>query len=489
MTTICPKTRLIQDKKNRMTTKNILATLSISLLSAILAVVLYASLTKRTNIQQGSYLPVKLASYDDAIFSGKLQRKFLSSAPTNFIEAAKIVTPAVVNIKAMQGVGATIWGRGSGSGVIISPDGYIVTNLHVIDNSSKIEIALDDQREFEAKIVGFDKSSDIALLKIEGNNYPHIIIGNSDSVQVGEWVLAVGNPFNLQSTVTTGIISAKSRNINILDADNPIESFIQTDAVINPGNSGGALVNTNGELIGINTAIVTESGRYEGYSFAVPSNLIRKVIKDLKEFGEVKRGFLGINIKKVDDEEAKRLGLSKPNGVEITRVVKHSGAEIAGLQVNDVILKINNTEINSTPELQELVARFRPGNKLVIDIFRDGHVQQVTVRLQGIKKENKNFAHKLKPFFKKYGFEARNLTTSEKRISGTEGIKVISITKGKKVANTNMEIGYIITSVNNRPVHGLYDLLNALEEPSSENITFEGIYEEYQGIYQYSFPR
>ncbi len=471
-----------------MTTKNVLATLSISLLSAILAVVLYAAMTKRANIQQGAYLPVKLTSYDDAIFSGKLQRKFLSSAPTNFIEAAKVVTPAVVNIKAMQGVGTTIWGRGSGSGVIISPDGYIVTNLHVIDNSSKIEIALDDQREYEAKVVGFDKSSDIALLKIAGNGFPHIIIGNSDSVQVGEWVLAVGNPFNLQSTVTTGIISAKSRNINILDADNPIESFIQTDAVINPGNSGGALVNTNGELIGINTAIVTESGRYEGYSFAVPSNLIRKVIKDLKEFGEVKRGFLGINIKKVDDEEAKKLGLSKPNGVEITRVVKNSGAEIAGLQVNDVILKINNKEINSTPELQEMVARFRPGNKLVVDIFREGDVQQLTVRLQGIRKDNKNFAQKLKPYFKKYGFEARNLTTSEKRVSGTEGIKVISITKGKRIAKTNMEIGYIITSVNNRPIHGLYDLLTALKEPISETITFEGIYEEYQGIYQYSFP-
>jgi len=472
-----------------MTTKNLLATLSISLISAILAVFLYATLTKRSNLHQNTYLPIKLASYNNAIFSGKLQRKFLSSSPTNFIEAARIVTPAVVNIKAMQGVGSTIWGRGSGSGVIISPDGYLVTNLHVIDNCSKIEIALDDQREYDAKVIGYDKSSDIALLKIEGNNFPHLIIGNSDSVHVGEWVLAVGNPFNLQSTVTSGIISAKSRNINILDADNPIESFIQTDAVINPGNSGGALVNTNGELIGINTAIVTESGRYEGYSFAVPSNLILKVIKDLKEFGEVKRGFLGINIKKVDADEAKKIGLSKPNGVEITRVVKNSGAEIAGMKVNDVILKINNKEINSTPELQELVARFRPGNKLIIDIFRDGNVQQVTVRLQGIKKGKNNLGHQLKPYFKKYGFEARNLTTSEKRISGTEGIKVISITKGKKISNTNMEIGYIITSVNNKPIHGLYDLMVSLKEPAIENITFEGIYEEYQGIYQYSFPQ
>lgn len=471
-----------------MTTKNLLITLSISILSAILGVVFYVTLIQKQAIRQDTYLPVKLTSYNDAIFSGKLQRKFLSSAPTNFIEAAKIVTPAVVNIRALQGVGSTVWGRGSGSGVIISPDGYIVTNLHVIDNSSKIEIALDDQREYEAAIVGYDKSSDIALLKIEGNNFPHIIIGNSDSVQVGEWVLAVGNPFNLQSTVTTGIISAKSRNINILDADNPIESFIQTDAVINPGNSGGALVNTNGELIGINTAIVTESGRYEGYSFAVPSNLIRKVIKDLKEFGEVKRGFLGINIKKVNDNDAKQLGLNKPNGVAITRVVKKSGAANAGLKVNDVILKINNTEINSTPELQELVARFRPGNKLVVDIFRDGKVQQITVLLHGMKKSSMNYAKKLKPFFRKYGFEARNLTTSEKRISGTEGIKVISITKGKKVAQTNMEIGYIITSVNNKPILGLYDLLMTLSDNDAENITFEGIYEEYQGIYQYSFP-
>ncbi len=471
-----------------MTTKNLLAILSISILSATLAVFLYSTFVEKKNLQQSTYLPVKLASYDDAIFSGKLQRKFLSSAPTNFIEAAKRVTPAVVNIKAIQGSENGIWGRGSGSGVIISPDGFIVTNLHVIDNSSQIHVALDDQREYEAKIIGFDKSSDIALLKIAGNNFPHIIIGNSDSVQVGEWVLAVGNPFNLQSTVTTGIISAKSRNINILDADNPIESFIQTDAVINPGNSGGALVNTNGELIGINTAIITESGRYEGYSFAVPSNLVRKVIKDLKEFGEVKRGFLGINIKQVDDTEAKRLGLSKPNGVCITRVVKNSGAAIAGLQIDDVILKINNKPINSTPELQELVARFHPGNKLVIDVFREGRVQQLTVQLQGIKKEPKDYLRKLKPFFKKYGFEARNLTNAEKRANGTEGVKVISITKGKKIAETNMEIGYIITSVNNQPIHGLFDLFAQLRSAPGENIIFEGIYEEYQGIYQYSFP-
>ncbi len=289
------------------------------------------------------------------------------------------------------------------------------------------------------------------------------------------------------SCVTSGIISAKSRNINILDADNPIESFIQTDAVINPGNSGGALVNTNGELIGINTAIITESGRYEGYSFAIPSNLVRKVIKDIKEFGEVKRGFLGINIKPVDDKLAKKLGMNKPNGVAVTRVVKNSGSANAGLRVNDVILKINNKKINSTPELQEIVAQYRPGNKLVVDIVRGGQVQQVFIKLQGIRKERKNFAYKLKPHFKKYGFEARNLTTSEKRISGTEGVKVISITKGKKIAKTNMEIGYIITSVNNKPIHGLYDLLSIFIDMEEDDITFEGIYEEYQGIYQYSF--
>lgn len=469
-----------------MTTKNLLVILTTSLLSAILAIFLYVQLIGKTNIDQSTYLPVKFTSYDNAIFSGKLQRKFLSSAPTNFIEAAKRVTPAVVNIKASQGDGNAIWGRGSGSGVIISPDGYVVTNLHVVDNSNYLEIALDDQREYQAKVVGYDKSSDIALLKIDALNLPHIIIGNSDSVYVGEWVLAVGNPFNLQSTVTTGIISAKSRNINILDADNPIESFIQTDAVINPGNSGGALVNTNGELIGINTAIITESGRYEGYSFAIPSNLVLKVIRDLKEFGEVKRGFLGINIKKVGSMEAEDLGLEKPRGVLLTRVLKDSGSDIAGLQVGDVILKINNKEINSTPELQELVARFRPGNKLVIDFFRNHKTHQLTVKLQGLKTEPKNFAKRLKPFFKKYGFEARNLSTAEKRFTGTEGVKVTSITKGKRIAETNMEIGYIITSLNNTPIRSLFDLLNGISDVE-DHITFEGIYEEYQGIYQYSF--
>ncbi len=470
-----------------MKARDLFIILVTAVVSALAAVYAYDRWGDGRRGNSKAYLPLQLASYDNAIFSGKLQRKFISSSPTDFTSAAQIATAAVVNIKATQGVGTTIWGRGTGSGVLISPDGYIVTNLHVIDNSSDVDVTLDDKREFKAKVVGYDESSDIALIKIRGHDFPHLIFGNSDSVRVGEWVLAVGNPFNLQSTVTTGIISAKSRNINILDADNPIESFIQTDAVINPGNSGGALVNTNGELIGINTAILTESGRYEGYSFAIPSNLVRKVVKDLKEFGEVKRGFIGINIKPVNASFAKASGMDTPHGIVITRVLKGGGADLAGLQVDDIIVKINDNPVNSTSQLQELVARFRPGNKIIVDILRDGELIQKTVTLQGLKKESRDVGKLLKPYFAKYGFHARNLSISEKRITGTQGVKVISITKGKPIADTNMEIGYIITAVNDHPINNLEDLLTQLRTLDSERIVFEGIYEEFQGIYQYSF--
>ncbi len=306
--------------------KKYLLLLLVSLTSSLLSVFLYSRLERSTRVVwENGDGEARYTGLVDKLFNSRATSAFQSAAPTNFIDAAEVVTPAVVNIRALQESGGGIWGNGtmtgsSGSGVILSPDGYIVTNHHVVERSTDIKVTLADKREYKAKILGSDPSTDVTLLKIEEDNLPFIVFGNSDSVRIGEWVLAVGNPFNLESTVTAGIISAKGRNINILGGGASIESFIQTDAAVNPGNSGGALVNTAGELIGINTAIITESGSYEGYSFAVPSNLVQKVIRDLREFGHVQRAYLGVSIQDLDSETAREVGLPNAEGVYINRV-------------------------------------------------------------------------------------------------------------------------------------------------------------------------
>ena len=289
---------------------------AVSFSSSVLSVLLYRQMDHPRKVfwDKNENGEVRYAGLVDKLFSARSNSTFFSSAPTDFTVAAEVATPAVVNIRALLESGNTIWGSSSltgssGSGVIMSPDGYVVTNHHVVERSREIKVTLADKRQYEARLVGSDPSTDIALLKIDEFDLPFMLFGNSDSVRVGEWVLAVGNPFNLESTVTAGIVSAKGRNINILGGVTSIESFIQTDAAVNPGNSGGALVNTAGELIGINTAIITESGSYEGYSFAVPSNLVQKVIRDLQEFGEVQRAFLGVNIEDLDGEIAREIGL------------------------------------------------------------------------------------------------------------------------------------------------------------------------------------
>ncbi|MBP7184880.1 MAG: trypsin-like peptidase domain-containing protein, partial [Saprospiraceae bacterium] len=355
--------------------KSIVTIIFCSILSSLLAVGAYRFIEVKyltDNKNDKNY--AKHTSLNDYLFNGKLQRSFLSSAPTNFISAAQATTPAVVNIR--SGIGASnFWsdegyGVSTGSGVVVSDDGYIVTNNHVIEGSTNIEVTLADKREFEAKVVGKDPSTDIALLKIEASDLESLVFGNSDSLSVGEWVLAVGNPFNLESTVTAGIVSAKGRDINILDDKYRIESFIQTDAAVNPGNSGGALVNTNGELVGINSAIITRSGRYEGYSFAIPSNLVRKIIKDLMDFGTVQRGILGVNIENVTNQLANELKLPNVEGVIITGLTKDGSAIGSGLKEGDIILSIDGVKTKTVPQLQELVARYRPGNKLTIEYFR-----------------------------------------------------------------------------------------------------------------------
>ena len=269
----------------------------------------------------------------------------------------------------------------SGSGVITSKDGYIITNKHVINNAQEIEVILHDKRAYTATIIGEDPKSDLALLKIDEDNLNFLKFHNSNNLKVGEWVLAVGNPYNLNSTVTAGIISAKSRKINILN-DGGIEAFIQTDAAINSGNSGGALVNTNGELIGINTAIQSKTGSFTGYGFAIPSNMVKKIIDDLKKYGEVKRAYIGIYIADINTQIKNQLQLESLEGVLISKVLDNSAAEKSGLKDFDVILQINDMKVNSTSELHEIIIQFNPGDQIKCRIQRKNQTKEIIIKLQ-----------------------------------------------------------------------------------------------------------
>lgn len=299
----------------------------------------------------------------------------------DFVETSRRVTNSVVNITSSQGG----YRASSGSGVIISRDGYIITNYHVVEGGREFTVTFANRRELRGEVVGTDPTTDLALIKVDTRDLSPVRYGNSDNVQVGQWVLAVGNPFNLASTVTAGIVSAKGRNINIIENNYGIESFIQTDAVVNPGNSGGALVNARGELVGINTAILSETGAYAGYSFAIPSNLVQKVITDLMDFGEVQRALLGVSIRDLNSDAARELGLPSVDGVYVANVTRGGSAEAIGLREGDVITSVNGVETVNTPTLQEQIARFRPGDRIDLTFIRRGrkYVKE-DVRLRGI---------------------------------------------------------------------------------------------------------
>jgi serine protease Do len=427
------------------------------------------------------------------LFSARTNSNFGAAAPTDFTDAAEVATPAVVNIKALQEVDGGFFKGGSmagssGSGVIVSPDGYVVTNHHVVENSSDIKVTLADKREYKARLVGSDPSTDIALLQIEEDELPFMIFGNSDSVRVGEWVLAVGNPFNLTSTVTAGIISAKGRSINILGGGASIESFLQTDAAVNPGNSGGALVNTLGELIGINTAIITESGNYEGYSFAVPANLVQKIVRDLREFGTVQRAYLGIGIEDLDIDNARALGLPNAQGVYVTRVSNNSAASDAGLRTGDVLLSANGIKLRSTPELQEQIGRFRPGETLQLEYWRDGQRRRTQLTL----KDRNNLATVTKyrgdELRESIGIELRSLNREERARLGLQGAIITSVRRGSPVFDTNMQPGFILTRVNGSRVNDLTEAIETIQNAYS-NLVLDGYYEGEEDLYSYRFRK
>jgi len=464
---------------------------AVAILSSFLTVMIYKYFDTPTQIIYKESAPAKYTNYTDRLFSDANQRQFLSSSPTNFTAAANLVTPAVVNIRATTENDFDLWGGYSGStgsGVIISPDGYIVTNNHVVEDSDDLEITLFDKRKMIAEVIGTDPSTDLAVLKIKDDeNFPFLTIGNSDSLLVGEWVLAVGNPFNLESTVTAGIISAKGRNINILEDDYSIESFIQTDAAVNPGNSGGALVNTNGELVGINTAIITRSGKYEGYSFAIPVNLAQKIIKDLKDYGIVQRGFLGIFPETITAELVEELNLPSLDGVHVSRVKDNSAAEDAGLKTDDVIVGINGNKIESVPQLQEQVGRFRPGNTISIDYIRNGKKKKTEVTLKNQSNTTSLIGARDDDLLVKLGFDLRELTDKEKKKLKTKsGVYVVSILRGSSIEKTQMDPGYIITKVNDKRVSSIDEILVELKNTKG-TVMLEGFYENFPGEYYYAF--
>ncbi|MTB51068.1 S1C family serine protease [Lewinella sp. W8] len=414
--------------------------------------------------------------------------RFAGSAPTNFINAAEKVTPGVVFVRSfrerMSRMEPNLESSTTGSGVIISPDGLIATNNHVIEGAERIRIVLGDKREFDASVMGVDESTDLALLSINGKDLPNLEFGNSDSLQIGEWVLAVGNPFNLNSTVTAGIVSAKGRSIDVLEPEDRIESFIQTDAAVNPGNSGGALVNTNGELIGINTAIITNSGRHEGYAFAIPGNLALRVLNDLRDFGEVKRAVLGVYIQGVNDAQAKRLGLGTAKGVLITNLTPDGAALRAGLEIGDVMTALNGVDINSAPEMQEQLSRYRPGERLRITYLRNGRERKATALLRDKANRTRSLVSaRVEDRLHQLGFEVRSLTPQEAAAYPEGGVRVIAIFRDTPIEATNMNADFIIQAINDRRIQTMEQFMDALN--GAEELLFQGVYEGYEGEYYY----
>ncbi|MFN6039969.1 MAG: Do family serine endopeptidase, partial [Bacteroidota bacterium] len=415
----------------------------------------------------------------------------------NFVKAAESTVNSVVHIKTLSeeknafgndpfyqffyGQRKPQLQQGSGSGVIISQDGYIVTNNHVIERAEKIEVILNDKRSFEAEVIGKDPTTDLALVKIKAKDLPSITYGNSDDLRIGEWVLAVGNPFNLTSTVTAGIVSAKGRNINILENNPsqglfPIESFIQTDAAVNPGNSGGALVNANGELVGINAAIASNTGSYSGYSFAIPVNIVKKIVADLVEFGTPQRAFIGVSIRDIDATFAEKNGLKNLNGVYVSGVTDGGAAEDAGIKKGDIITKINNVSVKNVAELQEQIGKYRPGDKVTVTVDRDGKLSDFSTLLKNKegtigmfkKEEAAESTAELGAMFEACSPEE----CKELKING--GVKVNQIGSGK-FAMAGIREGFVITAVDNKKVKTTSDLNSILKNKSGGTL-IQGIY-------------
>lgn len=504
-----------------MKVKQVALTIAISAASAVLSVWGYQQFTKGTDSQIGSFGNSIPANYT-GFFDGKTANP---AEVVDLTKAANAAVPAVVHIKtkiparkqtnnvpSRRGNGMfddffdDLFGygpnmipeqRASGSGVVISEDGYIVTNNHVISDgsngvASEINVTLANRKTYKAKLVGRDPSSDLAVLKIDGNKFPFLVYGNTQTLQLGQWVMAVGYPLTLDATVTAGIISATGRTINInrrqtAAGESPVESFIQTDAAVNQGNSGGALINTNGELIGINSAILAPNGTYAGYSFAIPVNIVKKIVDDIVRFGDVQRGYLGISYYSTDDmseDQVKQLGIpSTANGVYVSAVSADGGASAAGIRKGDVIIKVNNNPVNSGLQMSAQIASYRPGDKVPVTYIRNGQEYNTQVVL---KKKAGTFTDVAATNIgSKLGADLVSLDQSRAKEYGVEGgVQVKKITQGGALSRTRMGEGFVITSVNGTDITSLEDLTKALGNLSG-SVRLEGIYPGYDGMYTY----
>ena len=363
--------------------------------------------------------------------------------------------------------------EGAGSGVIISPDGYIVTNNHVVEGADELTVTLDDNREYSARIIGTDTSTDLALIKIDGKDLPTLPIGDSDKLKVGEWVLAVGNPFNLNSTVTAGIVSAKARSLGA-HGSNGIESFIQTDAAVNPGNSGGALVNTKGELIGINAAIASRTGSYEGYSFAIPSNIAKKVVEDFIQFGALQRAYLGVIPVEITDELAEEEGLDVLSGVYVAEIEENGGAAKAGIKKGDVIVSINDNVVDTRTQLIGVIGQYRPGDKVNVKVSRKNKEHNFVVTLKNmqgtedITKDGERFYNET------LGIVVEPLSPAlQSKLKKNYGLKVVEVKEGV-LKQRGINDDFIILSINNVKVSSEKELNNALNNSRNGKTRIEG---------------
>ena len=490
-----------------MKLKNVLLIVAISVTTSLVSIWGYGTWLRNQSatMQNEGKVPVNYAGFFD---------KDAPSGIPDFTAAATSATPAVVHIKTKI-KGGTVSSRNSnpfgdlfgeddpfykffggprsmtlpdqqasGSGVIISQDGYIVTNNHVIDGASEINVTLSNRKSYKATVIGADPNTDLAVIKINDNNLPYMIYGNSDDVKLGQWVMAVGYPLTLDVTVTAGIISAKSRSIGINRSDRAIESYLQTDAAVNPGNSGGALINTNGELIGINSAIASPTGSYAGYSYAIPVNIVKKAVNDLIKFGAVQRAYIGITYAPDDltEEQKKANGVKDGPGIFVTGVATDGAAKGAGLQKGDFITKINDVDINSGPQLQEQVARYKPGDKVNITYVRNGKENTVELTLK-----NKSGNYEVVKNVSAFDNLGADLVTVDKQtaqkndISG--GVQVKKIGNGL-LKNTRIQEGFIITSVDGQDINNLDDLKTTLNN-SHGTVKLEGVYPGYDGTYGY----
>lgn len=489
--------------------KQILLIIGISAVSAVTSVFIYGKVNrdKNNNFVQttNGNVPVNYAGFFDNAAGG--------ADPIDFTKAANTAVPAVVHIKtkisakkinnqlprnqqgrnSMEDLFDQFFNnmgpkmqqeqRASGSGVIISDDGYIITNNHVVSDggtgvADEITVSLSNKKTYKARVIGKDASSDLAVLKIDGTGFPFLLYGNSDNVKLGQWVLAIGYPLTLETTVTAGIVSAKGRNINInrRQSDNPIESFIQTDAAVNQGNSGGALITTDGQLVGINSAIYAPTGTYAGYSFAIPVNLVKKIVNDLIKFGDVKRPYLGIQVAE-DKYDA-------GDGAHVGSVARDGAAAIIGLQKGDIITKVNNAPINSWTELQATVSSYNTGEKINITYKRNGKEYTTAATLTSKTGTYDQIAST--SVGEKLGADLETLDKKKALTYDIEGgVLVKKIKKDGAFSKTRMQDGFIITSINGEEITSIEELNLALRSLKGESIQIEGMYPGYEGIYRY----